>query len=133
MFADIEGCEEVDVPPIGKKLPALPNTVNKPRMVVITQGAVLNIFCVGGDVREYSIIDLSKDKHVNFNVAGGAYVRGFLSGLVPKKSALCAAEVSRVRHCPLVFSAPVDSCTFSLRDEGLIGTRLHGSSIVSAR
>ena len=91
-FAETEGWEEKDVASIATKLAALPKNGSKPRMVVITQGADPTIVCVGGEVTEYPIIALSKEKLVDTNGAGDAYVGGFLSGLVQEKGvAYCCA------------------------------------------
>jgi len=84
-FADTEGWEEKDVPSIAKRLAALPRNGDKPRTVVITQGADPTIVCVGGVVTEYPVIALPKEKLVDTNGAGDAYVGGFLSGLVQGK------------------------------------------------
>merc|ERR1712136_82846 len=86
------GWEEKDVASIAKKLAALPKNGSKPRMVVITQGADPTIVCVGGEVTEYPIIALPKEKLVDTNGAGDAYVGGFLPGLVQEKSvAFCCS------------------------------------------
>jgi len=75
-FAETEAWEEKDVASIAKKLAALPKNGTKPRMVVITQGADPTIVCVGGEVIEYPIIALPKEKPVDTNGAGDAYVGG---------------------------------------------------------
>eukprot|EP00450_Noctiluca_scintillans_P004816 CAMPEP_0194502548 /NCGR_PEP_ID=MMETSP0253-20130528/26108_1 /TAXON_ID=2966 /ORGANISM="Noctiluca scintillans" /LENGTH=474 /DNA_ID=CAMNT_0039344711 /DNA_START=40 /DNA_END=1464 /DNA_ORIENTATION=- len=90
-FATTEGWEEKDIPSIAKKLAALPKN-GKPRTVVITQGCDPTIVCVGGEVKEYPVIRLPKNKLVDTNGAGDAYVGGFLSGLVQDKNmAYCCA------------------------------------------
>ena len=92
-FAETEGWEEKEVASIAKNLAALPKNDSKPRTIVVTQGADPTIVCVGGEVTEYPIIALPKEKLVVTNGARDTYVGGFLSGLVQEKSVAhcCAA------------------------------------------
>lgn len=55
------------------------------RIVVITHGAESTIVVSEGKVTEYSIIPITKEKIVDTNGAGDAFVGGFLSQLVKGK------------------------------------------------
>merc|ERR1712224_759214 len=80
-FAKSEGWEETAVPEIAKKMSLLPSSKGQ-RRVVITQGSDPTIVAINGEITEYPIIKLEKEKLVDTNGAGDAYVGGFLSKLV---------------------------------------------------
>jgi len=84
-WAKTEGWTETSVIEIAKKLSELPKEAGKPRTVVITQGSSPTIVAIKGEATEYPIIELSKDKLVDTNGAGDAYVGGFLFGLMQDK------------------------------------------------
>jgi hypothetical protein len=54
------------------------------RVVVITQGAKPTIVCQDGKISIHSIIELPKEKLVDTNGAGDAWVGGFLAALAKK-------------------------------------------------
>lgn len=56
------------------------------RTVVITQGAGNTVVAAGGHVRLFPVIVLPKEKLVDTNGAGDAFVGGFLSQLVAGKA-----------------------------------------------
>jgi len=70
-----------DCAEIALKLSKLPSEKKIPRTVVITQGADPTIVAKSGEIKEYPIIALSKEKLVDTNGAGDAYVGGFLAAL----------------------------------------------------
>jgi adenosine kinase len=80
-FAESESWTERSIPEIAKKLAALPKEGTKPRTVVITQGKDPAVVVVNGEVTEYPIIELPKEKLKDTNGAGDSYVGGFLAGL----------------------------------------------------
>lgn len=84
-FAKTEGWTETDIKEIALKIAALPKEGEKPRTVVITQGVDPTVVAVSGTVTEYSIVALPKEKLVDTNGAGDAYVGGFLAGLCQGK------------------------------------------------
>lgn len=51
------------------------------RTVVITQGKDPTVVAINGHVKMYPILELPKEKLVDTNGAGDAYVGGFLAGL----------------------------------------------------
>lgn len=55
------------------------------RMVIFTQGSKSTIVAYDGKVTEYAVEELAKDKLVDTNGAGDAFVGGFLSQLVQEK------------------------------------------------
>merc|ERR1712078_449603 len=80
-FAETEGWPEKDIVSIAMKIAALPKQGSKPRTVVITQGKDPTVVVVNGQVSEYPIIALPKEKLKDTNGAGDSYVGGFLAGL----------------------------------------------------
>jgi adenosine kinase len=80
-FAESEQWTEKSIPEIAKKIAALPKQGSKPRTVVITQGKDPTVVVVNGEVSEYPIIELPKEKLKDTNGAGDSYVGGFLAGL----------------------------------------------------
>merc|ERR1712065_109738 len=119
-FAETEGWEEKDVASIAKRLAALPKNGSKPRMVVITQGADPTIVCVGGEVTEYPIIALPKEKLVDTNGAGDAYVGGFLSGLVQEKNMACCCAAFG-----LPFPAQAEVLLHTTRSKAIAKAQVH--------
>jgi adenosine kinase len=72
-----------DLAEIAKAVSALPKkNSSRPRTVVFTQGSKSTLVCVNGTVTEYAVEPLDKDKIVDTNGAGDAFVGGFLSQLV---------------------------------------------------
>merc|ERR1719265_3122908 len=81
-WAETEGWETKDVAFIATRLSLIPSAKGKHRHVVITQGADATIVAHRGHVTTYPIIAIAKEKIVDTNGAGDAYVGGFLAGLV---------------------------------------------------
>merc|ERR1711924_349957 len=92
-WADTEGWDTKDVAFIATRLSLIPTTKGKKRTVVITQGADPTIVAVNGLVKEYPILALPKDKLIDTNGAGDAFVGGFLAALSKDKdiAACCKA------------------------------------------
>jgi adenosine kinase len=80
-FAESESWTEKSIPEIAKKIAALPKKNGKSRTVVITQGKDPSVVVKDGEVTEYPIIELPKEKLKDTNGAGDSYVGGFLAGL----------------------------------------------------
>merc|ERR1711937_995610 len=80
-MGETEGWETTDLKFIATRLSLVPMAKAGTRTVVITQGAEPTIVCVKGQVTEHPIIALPKEKLVDTNGAGDAYVGGFLAGL----------------------------------------------------
>ncbi len=62
-----------DVAEIAKKLAALPSHSNRPRMVVITQGADPTIVVYEGVVKTFPVIPIKPENIVDTNGAGDAF------------------------------------------------------------
>jgi len=80
-WAETENWESKDIAFIATRLSLIPSAKGKHRYVVITQGAEKTIIAHKGMTTEYPIIALPKEKIVDTNGAGDAYVGGFLAGL----------------------------------------------------
>lgn len=80
-FAETEGWETSDVKFIATRLSLIPLAKGGKRTVVITQGCDPTIVAINGMITEYPILALPKEKLVDTNGAGDAYVGGFLAGL----------------------------------------------------
>ena len=86
-FAASEGWDETSIPDIALKISALPkNSGMRPRTVVITQGADATVVSHNGKIVLYGVHKIAKDKLVDTNGAGDAFVGGFLSQLVCGRS-----------------------------------------------
>merc|ERR1712176_1603774 len=81
-WAETEGWETSDVKFIATRLSLIPSAKGRKRTVVITQGSEPTVVAINGHITEHPIIALPKEKLVDTNGAGDAYVGGFLSGLV---------------------------------------------------
>mmetsp|Transcript_92574 Transcript_92574/g.288048 ORF Transcript_92574/g.288048 Transcript_92574/m.288048 type:complete len:341 (-) Transcript_92574:374-1396(-) len=80
-WAESENWESKDIPFIATRLSLIPGSKNRKRTVVITQGKDPTIVAINGHVKEYTINPLPKEKLVDTNGAGDAYVGGFLAAL----------------------------------------------------
>eukprot|EP00833_Pecoramyces_ruminatium_P004532 jgi/Orpsp1_1/1178564/evm.model.c7180000065862.1 len=85
-FAEAHNYGTKDVKEIALKMAAI-EKVNKsrPRMVVITQGALPTIVAYEGKITEFPVRDLKPEEIVDTNAAGDAFVGGFLSQYVQGK------------------------------------------------
>lgn len=82
-LGDSEGWVGMPLDEVAKKLSRLPKANGcRPRVVVFTQGCDPTIVAVGGKVFRYPVILLPKDKLVDTNGAGDAFVGGFMSQVV---------------------------------------------------
>jgi len=89
-WAETEGWESKDVEFIACRLSLIPSLKARKRTVVITQGADPTIVAVNGTVSRHPVLVLPKEKLVDTNGAGDAFVGGFLAALSKDLSiALC--------------------------------------------
>jgi len=85
-YAEAVSWDTKDVEFIATRLSLVPMEGGKaPRKVVITQGADPTIVAIKGHVTKYPVIALPKEKIVDTNGAGDAFVGGFLAALVKGK------------------------------------------------
>merc|ERR1712072_870495 len=84
-WADSEGWESKDVAFIATRLSLIPSAKSRKRTVVITQGTDPTIVAINGSVTEYPILALPKEKLIDTNGAGDAFVGGFLAALSKDK------------------------------------------------
>jgi len=81
-YAEAVGWETTDVEFIATRLSLVPMAAGKPpRKVVITQGCEPTVVAVKGQVTTYPVVALPKEKLVDTNGAGDAFVGGFLAAL----------------------------------------------------
>ncbi|KAL0333372.1 UNVERIFIED_CONTAM: Adenosine kinase [Sesamum angustifolium] len=86
-FSKVHGWETEDVTEIALKISQLPKASGThKRVTVITQGADPVVVAEDGKVKLLSVIPLPKEKLVDTNGAGDAFVGGFLSQLVQERS-----------------------------------------------
>merc|ERR1712048_770267 len=75
-WAETEGWDSNDIAFIATRLSLIPSLKTRKRTVVITQGKDPTIVAINGHVTEYPILALPKEKLVDTNGAGDAYVGG---------------------------------------------------------
>lgn len=81
-YAEAVGWETKDVEFIATRLSLVPMKGDKPpRKVVITQGCEPTVVAIRGHVTKYPVLQLPKEKLVDTNGAGDAFVGGFLAAL----------------------------------------------------
>lgn len=92
-WAETEGWETEDIAFIATRLSLIPSLKSRKRTVVITQGKDPTVVAQNGFTKEYAITPLPKEKLVDTNGAGDAYVGGFLAALSKGKDveACCKA------------------------------------------
>jgi len=83
-FADAMKWDKADRKAVALQLAALPKDGPGDRVVVITQGLDPVIVATAGVATEYPIVPIAKDKLVDTNGAGDAFVGGFLAGVLKK-------------------------------------------------
>lgn len=82
-FAKEQNLGVEDRKEIALKICELPKlNENRPRVTIITQGALPVILAKNGVVKEFPVAELSKEKIVDTNGAGDAFVGGFLAQLI---------------------------------------------------
>ncbi|GAV67875.1 PfkB domain-containing protein [Cephalotus follicularis] len=85
-FSKVQGWETDDVEEIAVKICQWSKATGKAkRITVITQGADPVVVAEDGKLKKFPVILLPKEKLVDTNGAGDAFVGGFLSQLVQKK------------------------------------------------
>ncbi|MED6126973.1 Adenylate kinase 2 [Stylosanthes scabra] len=84
-FSKVHGWETDNVEEIAKKICEWPKVTGRKRITVITQGADPVCVAEDGKVQLFPVILLPKEKLVDTNGAGDAFVGGFLSQLVQEK------------------------------------------------
>eukprot|EP00879_Flechtneria_rotunda_P011266 GHRR01011768.1.p1 GENE.GHRR01011768.1~~GHRR01011768.1.p1 ORF type:complete len:300 (+),score=125.62 GHRR01011768.1:609-1508(+) len=86
-FAESENWDTKDIAEIALKISRMPKqNGSRGRTIVITQGAQPTAVAVNGKVTLYPVTPLPKEKLVDTNGAGDAFVGGFLSQLVCGKT-----------------------------------------------
>jgi len=80
-YAETESWDTTDISFIATRLSLIPSAKGAHRTVVITQGCDPTIVATHGNVAQYPVIVLPKEKLVDTNGAGDSYVGGFLAAL----------------------------------------------------
>jgi adenosine kinase len=113
-WADSEGWDTKDVAFIATRLSLIPSAKNRKRTVVITQGADPTIVAINGQVKEYPILALPKEKLVDTNGAGDAYVGGFLAALSKGSDMEACAKAGAYAASVIVQNS---GCTYPAKPE----------------
>ncbi|EWM21385.1 adenosine kinase [Nannochloropsis gaditana] len=101
-----------DIPTIALRLAAAPKkSGTRPRVVVFTQGSEATVVAKEGQVEKFPVEMLEKDKLVDTNGAGDAFVGGFLSVLMRKEGA-AMEECVRAGHWASRVIIQRSGCTF---------------------
>ncbi|KAK2075617.1 adenylate kinase [Prototheca wickerhamii] len=109
-YAAAEGWGTEDVEEIALRVSRLPKRNGcRARTVVFTQGADPTVVAVNGKIQLFPVTPIAKDKLVDTNGAGDAFVGGFLSQLVVGKS---VAEGVRAGHYAASVVVQRSGCTF---------------------
>lgn len=115
-FAKTEGFETEDVEEIALRISRYPKASGvRPRTVVITQGADATVVALCGRVTKYPVTLVPKDRLVDTNGAGDAFVGGFLSQIVLGKD---VAEAVRAGHYAATVIVQRGGCTFPDKPNG---------------
>lgn len=109
-FAASEGWETEDLEEIALRISRFPKENGcRGRTVVFTQGHESTIVAVNGKITKYPVTPVPKEKLVDTNGAGDAFVGGFLSQLVAGKD---IAECVRAGHYAGGVIVQQGGCTF---------------------
>jgi adenosine kinase len=88
---------------------------SRPRTVVFTQGSKSTIVACNGQVTEYAVEELAKEKLVDTNGAGDAFVGGFLSQLIQGKDVEAAVQAGHWAARYIIQTSGTtlaDACTY---------------------
>lgn len=80
-WAESEGWETRDISFIALRLSLIPSQKQRRRTVVITRGCDSTVVCISGNMSYHPVIRIEKEKLVDTNAAGDAYVGGYLAAL----------------------------------------------------
>jgi adenosine kinase len=115
-YAKSKGLDETDLNALALSVAASPKkNSSRPRTVIFTQGSKSTIVACNGTVTEYAVEPLAKDKLVDTNGAGDAFVGGFLSQLVQGKDIEAAVKAGHyaARHIIQVSGTTLEgACEF---------------------
>mmetsp|Transcript_20811 Transcript_20811/g.35744 ORF Transcript_20811/g.35744 Transcript_20811/m.35744 type:complete len:296 (-) Transcript_20811:368-1255(-) len=82
-FADRQAWENLSIGEIALKISRMPKVnTQRDRIVIITQGSSDTIVAGRGEIRQYPIVLVPKEKIVDTNGAGDAFAGGFLSQIL---------------------------------------------------
>lgn len=117
-FAESEGWKDMGVPDIAQAIARLPKqNGSRGRTVVITQGADPTVVATQGKLYQVPVITLPKEKLVDTNGAGDAFVGGFLSQLLTGKDVFeCCRAGNYAAHIVIQRSG----CTFPSKPDGFV-------------
>lgn len=119
-FAKTEGWETEDVEEIALRISRFPKASGvRPRTVVITQGADPTIVALGGKLQTFPVTRVPKERLVDTNGAGDAFVGGFLSQLVAGKD---VAEAVRAGSYAATVIVQRSGCTLPDKPHGFAWT-----------
>lgn len=113
-WAETEGWETTDVAFIATRLSLIPSLKTKKRTVVVTQGKDPTIVAQNGFTSEYAITALPKEKLVDTNGAGDAYVGGFLAALSKGKTVADCCKAGAYSAAVIVQHS---GCTFPAKPD----------------
>lgn len=113
-WAETEGWETTDIEFIATRLSLIPSATGRKRTIVITQGCDPTIVCRDGKCTKHEILALPKEKLVDTNGAGDAYVGGFLAGLVKGLPAEACCKAGAYAASVIVQRS---GCTFPAKPE----------------
>jgi len=114
-YAEAVGWESQDVEFIATRLSLVPMQGGKPpRKVVITQGCDPTVVAVKGQVTKYPVIALPKEKLVDTNGAGDAFVGGFLAALAKGKDMAGCCKAGAHAACIIIQHS---GCTYPAKPD----------------
>jgi len=114
-YAEAVGWESDDVEFIATRLSLVPMKGGKPpRKVVITQGCDPTVVAIKGQVTKYPVIALPKEKLVDTNGAGDAFVGGFLAALAKGKDMADCCKAGAHAACIIIQHS---GCTYPAKPD----------------
>eukprot|EP00735_Rhodelphis_limneticus_P000846 TRINITY_DN11376_c0_g1::TRINITY_DN11376_c0_g1_i1::g.26363::m.26363 TRINITY_DN11376_c0_g1::TRINITY_DN11376_c0_g1_i1::g.26363 ORF type:complete len:370 (+),score=124.30,sp/O49923/ADK_PHYPA/51.32/2e-119,PfkB/PF00294.19/9.2e-63 TRINITY_DN11376_c0_g1_i1:64-1110(+) len=108
-WKDEKGEVLADVSAIAVRIAGLDKKANRSRVVVITQGSHDTVIVENGEAKMYPIKSIAKEKIVDTNGAGDAYVGGFLSRLALGRDIPACHEAGSYSAWVVIQQ---DGCTF---------------------
>ena len=101
-FSQLTGHSSFDIKQLALEIANHPKTTVRPRVVVITRGAVDSVVAFQGRVYQFPVVKLLQNEIVDTNGAGDAFAGGFLAGTLKGKGVEECVQAGNYAACEMI-------------------------------